>query len=362
MPKGDLFSNCSNHYPIEQYFLNCTNTTRPCELISDLAIVAELLVIFDYYLSTVLFSLAGIFNAYNLSISLPLFLRMDEEHQKRYVFVLSRCISSISAAATLLVLRCVLYVYFPPGTSSYYLYVLVVIADDISFYSLQGAYIEMALLVYVAVIHPMYFSARLTLRKIYLLAIANWVLATVISVPTGLFQTATYVSGPIKCDSQVCGPLVGLINYIIVSIAFFTTILILSFVLIALSCHIHRAKRVDSYTSSQTLHNARSRLAWTLFAITFISLAEGIPSSFLLGLKADNVLSTCTNFYQADKLINVTIFTSLDSIVWAIVLLIDPVANIILDKEVSSEFVKQVNQAKVYFAKFLEFLVSDRKK
>lgn len=139
MPQENIFSNCSVHYAIEQYFLNCTNTTRPCELLRDLHTVSQLLEVFDYYVSSVLFSLAFVVNVYFLSLIAPLLLRMSSEVRKRYVFLLSRCISSISAAITLLILRCILYVYLPPGsTSCFYLYAFVMITDNISFYSLQG--------------------------------------------------------------------------------------------------------------------------------------------------------------------------------------------------------------------------------
>lgn len=142
MSTTNLFSNCTNHYPIEQYFLNCTNTSRPCELIHDFAVVAELLTILDFYISCILFTIAGILNVYFMTIVLPLYLKMSHSTQKRYVFVVSRCVSSISAALTLLILRCILYVYFPPGStkSNYFLYAVVVIVNDISFYSLQGIY------------------------------------------------------------------------------------------------------------------------------------------------------------------------------------------------------------------------------
>ncbi|KAF1762360.1 hypothetical protein GCK72_010622 [Caenorhabditis remanei] len=212
MPGGGLFSNCSEHYPFENYFVNCTNTTRPCELIHDFAIVAQLLSILDFYISSVLFLLAGILNVYFLWITVPLYLSFNDETKKRYIFVISRCISSISAAVTLLILRCILYVYFPPETSNYYLYAIVIIADDISFYSLQGSYIGMATLLYIGVIHPVYFSTRLTLRKIKIFAGINVIIAALISFPCGALQTATYVPGPVECGSQHCGPIVGLIN------------------------------------------------------------------------------------------------------------------------------------------------------
>ncbi|CCD61508.2 G-protein coupled receptors family 1 profile domain-containing protein [Caenorhabditis elegans] len=358
MSTTNLFSNCTNHYPIEQYFLNCTNTSRPCELIHDFAVVAELLTILDFYISCILFTIAGILNVYFMTIVLPLYLKMSHSTQKRYVFVVSRCVSSISAALTLLILRCILYVYFPPGStkSNYFLYAVVVIVNDISFYSLQGSYIGMAVLLYIGVIHPVYFSTHLRLRKIYIFAILNWILAVVVSVPTGLFQTAGYVPGPIKCDSQVCSPIVGLINFIIVSFAFLITIIILSFVFICLSFHIRKAKKLGSYTSSQTLHHARGRLGWTLTAIIVISLAEGIPESLLIGLKADNALNTCNNFYQADRLVDATIFTSMNSIVWALVLILDPLASTLFDEKVLSETKKQLKMCKKYYAKVLETL------
>ncbi|EGT39776.1 hypothetical protein CAEBREN_32613 [Caenorhabditis brenneri] len=140
MTTGDLFSNCSDHYLIESYFINCTNTTRPCELIHDFALVARLLTILDFYVSSVLFLFAGVINVYFLWICLPMYWKINSETKKRYVFVINRCIASISAAITLLILRCVLYVYFPPETSSYYLYAVVIISNDIAFYSLQGEF------------------------------------------------------------------------------------------------------------------------------------------------------------------------------------------------------------------------------
>ncbi|PIC42130.1 hypothetical protein B9Z55_009305 [Caenorhabditis nigoni] len=359
---GDLFSNCTDHYPIEKYFQNCTNTSRPCELIHDFAVVAQLLTILDFYITCTLFLLALIINIYFLWICVPLYWKMSYETRKRYVFVISRCVSSISAALTLLILRCILYVYFPPETSSYWLYVIVIVADNISFYSLQGSYIGMAILLYIGVIHPVYFSRRLILRKIYILAVSNVILAILISVPLGAFQTATYIPGPIQCESQHCAPVVGLINFIIVSLAFSATILILLFVFICLSFHIHQSKKLGSYTSSQTLHHARIRLGWTLTAIIVISLAEGIPSSFLIGLKADSVLNTCNNFYQADRLVQITVFTSIDSIIWANVLILDPLASIIFDRNIMNKVTHHINRSQVYYAKFLESVSSNDSK
>uniref|UniRef100_A0A1I7T0I2 G_PROTEIN_RECEP_F1_2 domain-containing protein n=2 Tax=Caenorhabditis tropicalis TaxID=1561998 RepID=A0A1I7T0I2_9PELO len=284
---------------------------------------------------------------------------MTEETKKRYVFVISRCISSISASITLLTLRCILYVYFPPETSNYYLYATVIISNDISFYALQGSYIGMAVLLYIGVIKSVYFSNSLTLRKIYILAVSNWILAAVISFPSGAFQTATYIPGPIQCGSQHCSPVVGLINFLIVSFYFLLTVLILSFVFICLSFHIYQSKKLGSYTSSQTLHHARIRLGWTLFAIIIISLAEGIPAAFILGLKADSVLNTCNNFYQADRLVTVTIFTSIDSIVWSMVLILDPLASIFFDIKILEKVKRHVNRSKVYYARFLNSMSSN---
>ncbi|EGT39808.1 hypothetical protein CAEBREN_21425 [Caenorhabditis brenneri] len=216
----------------------------------------------------------------------------------------------------------------------------------------------MAVLLYIGVLYPVYFSNNLSLRSINILAFSNWFIAALISFPTGLFQAATYVPGSIQCGSQHCSPVVGFINFTLVSIYFFLTILILSFVFIRLSFYIHQSKKFGSYASSQTLHHARIRLGWTLTAITVISLAEGIPSAFLIGLQADSVLNTCNNFYQADRLVKVTIFTSISSIVWALVLSLDPVASIFFDERILNKVKKHVNRSKLYYAKFLNSVSS----
>uniref|UniRef100_A0A8R1E2T0 Uncharacterized protein n=1 Tax=Caenorhabditis japonica TaxID=281687 RepID=A0A8R1E2T0_CAEJA len=82
----DVFANCTQHYRIEKYFQNCTNTTRQCDLINDLQAITTLLLILDYYVSTILFCLAFAVNVYFLSLCLPIFLQMDNETKKRYVF------------------------------------------------------------------------------------------------------------------------------------------------------------------------------------------------------------------------------------------------------------------------------------
>ncbi|CAI5446472.1 unnamed protein product [Caenorhabditis angaria] len=326
------------------------DTANQCFLITQVHLVAVILKWFNYYLCTFMFCLAGILNVYTISIIFPLFLKMTQRSQKRYVFVLSRLFSSIIAVFVLVVLRCILFVWFAPTAAGFWIMVFLVTLNDFSFYSLMGSYIGMAFIIYLGVCHPWYYENDVELRHIFYMAIGNVVTSLTVSIPTAFFAAGSYAMGPVKCDSDLCASILSWINFILTSFSFGITISILSYVLCLLFYYEYKARRIIGMSG---LAHAKSKVGWTLFAICLIAFGEGIPSAFLLSVNADNVLSTCRNFYEADKLVIPTILSCLCTLIWSVVLLIDPFVSIISDDLVVREIQSQINWTRLLYAKLL---------
>uniref|UniRef100_A0A1I7T0I3 G_PROTEIN_RECEP_F1_2 domain-containing protein n=1 Tax=Caenorhabditis tropicalis TaxID=1561998 RepID=A0A1I7T0I3_9PELO len=138
---------------------------------------------------------------------------------------------------------------------------------------------------------------------------------------TAVFQAAEESHGPFQCD-LTCQHIIDIAMFSIIATSFVIPIISMIFVLVTLHCHKNRAESIGSFSSdSSTFHSARTRLAWTLFTFTLISLSEAIPSSYMTGLKIDSDMTQCVNFYQADHLIYPAIMSSIQTLSWFVPLL-----------------------------------------
>ncbi|CAI5446475.1 unnamed protein product [Caenorhabditis angaria] len=270
-------------------------------------------------------TIAFIGNLLYLMVLIPMYFNIDESIKKSYAFIISRCISSIFAIFAI-ILMFFLRIY--TKNSNYYLVFLIILVDDMSFYSLLGSYVNMSILIYFASIYPMYYSQNISLRRIYHLIAINWTISIFISILSSLFQASTFsINGPIKCDEKTCGPIVDFITYLIILISFSITILTMLFVLVNL---IWRHKNLGNQKE------AVKRLFCTLVIFTIFALTEAIPSTFLIGQVYNNIPSNCQNFYNSQALITSAIWTSLQTLAWSIALCADPLLGICFDSFVNS--------------------------
>ncbi|EGT39811.1 hypothetical protein CAEBREN_17830 [Caenorhabditis brenneri] len=121
----------------------------------------------------------------------------------------------------------------------------------------------------------------------------------------------------------------------IIAISFTIPIITLSFVLASLYCYKNRAESIGSFSSdSSSFSSARTRLAWTLFTFTLLSLGEAIPASFMVSITINGDITLCENFYIADHLIFAAFMTSFQTLAWSIALIVDPVCGLIFDPKV----------------------------
>ncbi|CCD61501.1 Putative G-protein coupled receptor B0244.4 [Caenorhabditis elegans] len=294
---ANIFENCSYHSPYEPYYLNCTNTTNQCTLVQDVETIESIIFWIDFLIPCTLFVVACFLNAYYLSILVPEFTEMNDITKKQYIFMVSRAISALTACVIMLALRILQLI-----TSSFTIYFLFFLIDDLSFYSLLGSYVGSAILLYLATIRPILYSNRISVRTVYKFAIANLITSVVLAITTAMFQAADLSDGPFQCDLKHCQPITNMIMLVLILTSFLIPIVTLSFVLVTLCFYKNRSESIGDFTTDNSVSkSARTRLAWTLFTFTLITLTEAIPSFYLVGTSIGQLLSTwilCAHCYS----------------------------------------------------------------
>ncbi|CCD61506.1 Putative G-protein coupled receptor B0244.5 [Caenorhabditis elegans] len=346
----NIFENCSYHSKYEPYFLNCTNTTNQCVLIQDVGIIQAIDFWANLCIPFTLFVIAFILNGYYLSILIPEFRKMNDTTKKQYIFVVSRGISSLSASSIMMVLRLLKML-----STSFTVYFLFFLIDDLSFYSLLGSYVGSTLLLYLATVRPIFYSIQISVRIVYKFALVNVLLAVVLAVTTAIFQAAEVSDGFFHCDVQHCQPIINIAMFVIIATSFLIPIITLTFVLVTLCFQKSRTQSIGNFTVDNSVYkSARTRLAWTLFTFTLISLTEMIPSSFLVNLRVEDTITICVNFYQADHLFIPAIMNSFQTLAWGIALIVDPLCALLFDPRIRKVWVEHVSRLSIIIGRSFE--------
>ncbi|EGT39814.1 hypothetical protein CAEBREN_17644 [Caenorhabditis brenneri] len=288
-----------------------------------------------------LLSMATFLNAYFLYALIPEFRKMNDTTKKQYIFVLSRGMSSLSAAFVMLLMRGLQII--SPG---FFILMLFFAIEDVSFYTLLGSYVGSAILLYLATVRPVFYSLRVSVRTVYGCAAANVIGSIVISVIAAVFQAAEQSQGPFQCGAH-CQHVITIVMVSITMTAFTIPIITLSFVLVTLCLHGRRHESIGSFSSdSSVFKSARTRLAWTLFTFTLISLSEAMPTFYLVRLNINSDMTECVNFYQADHLIYPAIMSSFQTLAWAVALVVDPLCGLLFDPRIRKVSVRHISHLK----------------
>lgn len=337
---ASIFSNCSVHYDLEVNFEICIDSIDPCYSIEQIETAVSISYV-DYYSSVTLFPLAGLMNIYCLLVILPIYHRMQNNSKKKYIFLITRCIAGLLAVTAWLLLQCVYLRSMTPNTGDSAGYVLALSLYIGSTYVLLGSYVGMAGVLYLGVMNPVAFNQHLTLRVVYIAVCVIFVFALILSIPLAILQAAIAIPISIKCRDKTCAPVVTLINFILVSGSLIITIITLSFVLISLLHHRNVFKRLDTM-SNASLNSGIRLLIWTLFVVILISIAEVIPFTFMEIRRSEGTITGCYWFYHAGKVIGEAIFALIESSIWSVALIVDPLTNLILDRTVSRQAASQM--------------------
>ncbi|EGT39795.1 hypothetical protein CAEBREN_04042 [Caenorhabditis brenneri] len=287
---------------------------------------------------------------------------MENESKKRYVFLVTRCLSCIFMVLSMILSVSVFEVLLTPSASNFFLFAILNIISTTAMFGLLGSYVGLAMLLYLGVMYPILFKTLITLRFVYTFVFLIYFFALLFSIPIGLFQAASQSPGFIQCDTKTCAPWVNLIEcklrvgeefsknlkipVVVSAICLVFTIAILFFVFISLVRHNRKLERSNTLSSSaSSMQRVRRRLGWAIIAVTCITVAQIIPYVYLINVDPHDVES-CNGFYKADKFMREVIAGLLESLVWIFVFLVDPIANIICDKRVSERVKSQFGRLK----------------
>ncbi|PIC42270.1 hypothetical protein B9Z55_009400 [Caenorhabditis nigoni] len=342
---ASIFANCSRYYgELEDVFQVCVNSTNPCQSMERIETAITISNV-DYYSSLVLFSIAGLMNIYCLFVLLPLYRKLQNDSKKKYIFLITRCIAGLLAACAWLLIQCIYLKSIAPANGIVPGYVLALVLYIGSIYVLLGSYVSMAGILYLGVLKPIIFNQYLTLQVVYIAVCIIFFIAIVLSIPLAIFQASIAIPVSIKCTDKSCNPLVTLIHFFLVTGSLVITNIILSFVLISLLRHRKVFMKLDT-ESNASLNSAIRLLAWTLFAVILISIGEVIPFVFMEIRRHAGTITGCYWFYHASEIISEASFALIESSIWSVALIMDPLINVILDKTVSRQAKNQVRSMK----------------
>lgn len=267
---------------------------------------------------------------------------MKDDSKKKYVFLITRCISGLLLVVAWLLIQCIYLRFIAPSQDNLPYYVLALALNIGSTYVLLGSYVGMAGILYLGVLNPIAFNQHLTLRIVYIAVCIIFVISIFISIPLAIFQALmTVPTSSMSCTDTACAPLITLINFVLVFGSLITTTLTLTFVLISLCRHRKEFKKLDT-TSNTSLNSAVRLLKFTLFAVLLLVAAEVIPFVISETKKKHSVVTGCYYFYHSGKVIQYAVFALTESSIWSIALIIDPLINIIFDRTVSKKATDQV--------------------
>ncbi|CAO4369160.1 unnamed protein product [Caenorhabditis nigoni] len=170
-----------------------------------------------------------------------------------------------------------------------------------------------------------------------------------LQIPLAIFQASIAIPVSIKCTDKSCNPLVTLIHFFLVTGSLLITNIILSFVLISLLRHRKVFMKLDT-ESNASLNSAIRLLAWTLFAVILISIGEVIPFVFMEIRRHAGTITGCYWFYHASEIISEASFALIESSIWSVALIMDPLINVILDKTVSRQAKSQQIETSIIIA------------
>uniref|UniRef100_A0A1I7TB36 G_PROTEIN_RECEP_F1_2 domain-containing protein n=1 Tax=Caenorhabditis tropicalis TaxID=1561998 RepID=A0A1I7TB36_9PELO len=139
-----------------------------------------------------------------------------------------------------------------------------------------------SLITYFGVVHSVFYRSKVSLRSLYYLLAAIWIVSFALAVPLSLYQAATNAPGPIECEVRYCGKVVEWITFSFACITLLLTVFLTGFVLISLYWFHYKAMK-NGIEVPEVTTRARIRLTWTFFALVIICFIELFPVGMLIG-------------------------------------------------------------------------------
>ncbi|KAH7731846.1 GPCR protein [Aphelenchoides avenae] len=339
------FQDCPDEYrPSDAKYMYCNVTfqNNRCQMLKDLHRAKEFRVYFLAIIPLVLSILTMLLNVAFSAIAVSILFRHGKGSRKRYIFLLSR---SVSAAIAQFLFYVVL-IAWKTGGFEYYTAAIFLFAGAVTFLLLTGTYLAMTSLLYVAVVHPLYYKTKVTMSRCMGVIGIIWFVAITFSVFVGLYIATLFYpeTSPVSCDFDHCQFPFAVVIVIVLTACYFTVLIFYVFMFLRMN---YRNREAGGTANEQETHDtttsrgrnmrAMNRLSWNLLTFT-VSKCSILVVCFvaLANLKRLSQLGfgrkePCKTFEHGDLYIQVELLASIAAIIWLIGMLIDPVISIIND-------------------------------
>ncbi|WKY01140.1 hypothetical protein Q1695_015275 [Nippostrongylus brasiliensis] len=345
-----VFSNCSDEYdPIkDEKYAQCNITTddSPCFLLHELHRAKEFRVYGFAVVPIILSVLAMALNITYLIIQLKIYLKEDESARKRYLFLISRTLSSVMV----LILLYFVIICWKADDFTYATAMIFLLLGGLNFLSITGTYIALTILLYTAIVHPFFYQSRTTIKHCYLFIALIWSCSMLASLCVGIWGATLFYpeTAPVHCSFKGCQKPLAIIIVVGLSISYATVLGLYASLLVRLHLRIRSTGLVNgSFKSQNNVERQQNHIrAMNRLGMNMATFAIGsVPILIvcvvaLVNLKSLSSLgegekSPCKSYRNARLFVEVEILASTAGIVWLIAMILDPVINTVADRKIT---------------------------
>uniref|UniRef100_A0AC34FC01 G-protein coupled receptors family 1 profile domain-containing protein n=1 Tax=Panagrolaimus sp. ES5 TaxID=591445 RepID=A0AC34FC01_9BILA len=328
------FQNCPNEFqdPKDRKYNNCgvPFDADPCEYLKNLHLAKEFRTFFLAVIPLVLSIIAIILNlAFAIIATLVLF-KYGGSSKKRYTFLLSRSISTITAQ----IMFYIVLMTWKTGGFEYSSATIFLLVGGLSFLTLTGTYLALSTLLYFAVVHPFWYREHITMAKCIIINVVIWVISITFSVCVGIYGATLFYpqSAPIRCEYYNCQLPLAIVITIVLAVCYFTVLVV--YILMLLRMRYRNAKILEENKDNNFEDNrngsvkrnikAMNRLSFNLISFAFSKLTLLIVCIVALA-NLDNLKTLgigdknpCKTFLNGKLYFQVELLASIAAIIWLI--------------------------------------------
>lgn len=345
-----VFRNCSDVFipgKDEKYALcSITSGDTPCALLKELHKAKEFRIYGFTVVPIALSTLAMILNITYLAIQLKIYRKEEESTRKRYLFLISRSLSTVMA----LLLLYVVNICWKSNGFAYDSTMIFLFLGGLNFLSITGTYIALTVLLYTAIVHPFFYQSSTTIRHCYIFIASIWLFSTLASIAVGLWGATLFYpeSAPVRCTFQGCQKPLAILIVFGLSLSYATVLGLYAVLIIRLHLKLHSSRVVlvenvqsDSSIERQLIHiRAMNRLGMNMatFAIGSIPILI-VCIVALMNLRSLSTLgegekSPCKTYLNSRLFVEVEVLASTAAIVWLMAMILDPIINTVADQKI----------------------------
>ncbi|PIC42278.1 hypothetical protein B9Z55_009405 [Caenorhabditis nigoni] len=297
----DPFDECPGYYlPDFAPFKKCKNISHFCAHAKDVYTIEMLLRWAIFVIPCCLCFFALLLNIYIFWVLIPSLRKMTDRAKKKYVFILSRAISSTMSTISIFLLPTMIFLtHF-----NFWVIAFFIIFEMLSFLSFLGGIAGTTLTIYVAVVHPVYYQREMSLRKCVTILLVFWICAVIVAV-------------------VVC-----------ISIAFILCLGTQFFVIFSLWRHERKSKKRGDYSSHQkAMTGVKRKLFGGFFVFGTMAIFE-IASAIMLVNSVgsqDQDSDACDMLESSGSRLQFVISCVILTLLWTIGLFFDPIFTLTFD-------------------------------